>query len=151
MVTASSKAKMPKRQLSNDFVDDTDDTAAEEELAEPAPVKQKRSPVKKSKKQEDLDAMDQVDDNEKPDDVHPMLTTPEGEPYFEIGTKKRVTVRKFKGNTLVDIREFYTDKDDNGKPGKKGISLTLDQYNSLQELMLEGHLQDAIKQVQDAK
>lgn len=38
---------------------------------------------------------------------------------FELSTKRRVTVRKWRGTLYVDIREFY---DDNGtsKPGKKG-------------------------------
>lgn len=42
-------------------------------------------------------------------------------------------VSKFKGKTYVNIREFYKDKDDLIKPGKKGISLTLDQWKTLME------------------
>lgn len=43
-----------------------------------------------------------------------------------------------KGMTLVDIREYYGDEDDE-KPGKKGISLTVEQVRrrsneSLQDL-----------------
>ncbi|KAI9922102.1 hypothetical protein PsorP6_000521 [Peronosclerospora sorghi] len=49
---------------------------------------------------------------------------------FQLSTKRRVTVRKWKSKTFVDLREFY---DDHGvpKPGKKGISLSLDQWEKL--------------------
>ncbi|KAJ4455345.1 putative Transcriptional Coactivator p15 (PC4) [Paratrimastix pyriformis] len=46
------------------------------------------------------------------------------------GSKRFVTVRKFKGRVYVDIREFYED-DGEMKPGKKGISLTPEQWQSL--------------------
>jgi hypothetical protein len=43
-----------------------------------------------------------------------------------------VSVTTFKGIKYVDIREYYTDKSSGEeKPGKKGISLTIDQWNKL--------------------
>jgi hypothetical protein len=52
--------------------------------------------------------------------------TSDGEKYIDLGNKKRATVRRFKGNVFIDIREFYgTDGDE--KPGKKGVSLNLNQ------------------------
>jgi hypothetical protein len=36
-------------------------------------------------------------------------------------------VRDFKGKTYVDIREYYTDKNMDMMPGKKGISLNVEQ------------------------
>ncbi|PVF99377.1 PC4-domain-containing protein [Serendipita vermifera] len=56
------------------------------------------------------------------------------ESWLALGTKgkKRVTIRKFKGNTYVDIREFYEDRDSGEmKPGKKGISLSVDEWHEL--------------------
>ncbi|KIM91823.1 hypothetical protein PILCRDRAFT_809789 [Piloderma croceum F 1598] len=57
-------------------------------------------------------------------------TTSEGDKYVDLGKKKRATVRTFKGITLLDIREFYG-ADGDEKPGKKGISLTIDQWDAL--------------------
>ena len=37
----------------------------------------------------------------------------------QIGNKRKVSVREFKGRLLVDIREFY-EKDGEWMPGKKG-------------------------------
>ena len=55
---------------------------------------------------------------------------------FLLDNKKRVTVHKFKGQLKVDIREFY---DDNGemKPGKRGISLSLDNWTKLKKFINE--------------
>ena len=58
----------------------------------------------------------------------------EKEVAFLLDKRKRVTVHKFKGQLKIDIREYY---DDNGtmKPGKKGLSLNLDNWNKLKEFM----------------
>lgn len=50
---------------------------------------------------------------------------------FPLDAKKQVTVRKYNNTTLIDIREFYTDSDNNKKPGKKGIALTEESWNKL--------------------
>lgn len=53
----------------------------------------------------------------------------DGNHYWEIAPKRRVGVSKFKNNTLVNIREYY-EADGQMKPGKKGISLTVEQYQA---------------------
>ncbi|KAJ4483400.1 transcriptional Coactivator p15-domain-containing protein [Lentinula aciculospora] len=55
----------------------------------------------------------------------------EGDQYIDLGKMKRATVRSFKGSTFVDIREFYGDSAESMKPGKKGISLTPEQWEVL--------------------
>ncbi|XP_059432510.1 RNA polymerase II transcriptional coactivator KIWI-like [Corylus avellana] len=50
----------------------------------------------------------------------------------EISKNRRVTVRSWQGKVVVDIREFYV-KDGKELPGKKGISLTMDQWNVLRD------------------
>lgn len=60
-----------------------------------------------------------------------VRSTSQGEKYLDLGKKKRATVRTFKGNTFVDIREFYAGPDGDEKPGKKGVSLGLEQVRFL--------------------
>ena len=54
------------------------------------------------------------------------------EVFLHLDNKKRLTVRKFKGKLLIDIREFYED-DGEMKPGKKGISLSKDCWKKICE------------------
>ncbi|KAF8444549.1 transcriptional Coactivator p15-domain-containing protein [Boletus edulis BED1] len=61
-----------------------------------------------------------------------VLKNAEGEKYVELGKKKRAAVRPFKGQVFVDIREFYG-ADGDEKPGKKGISLSVEQWEALKQ------------------
>mmetsp|Transcript_32465 Transcript_32465/g.38804 ORF Transcript_32465/g.38804 Transcript_32465/m.38804 type:complete len:113 (-) Transcript_32465:169-507(-) len=71
-----------------------------------------------------------------------------GEQFLKLGAKKRLTVRTFKSMVLIDIREFY-EKGEKMLPGKKGISLTLDQYKAVRESMVDGTIDAAIKNLQE--
>ncbi|KAL7064653.1 hypothetical protein AAHC03_04449 [Spirometra sp. Aus1] len=63
-------------------------------------------------------------------------TSASGDKLIDLTGKKYVTVRNFKGRIFVDIREYYEDKSDGGlKPGKKGISLNVEQWDKLREVM----------------
>ncbi|KAK3764154.1 hypothetical protein RRG08_044085 [Elysia crispata] len=55
-----------------------------------------------------------------------------GEYMFEISPMRFVTISEFRGKTFVGIREFY-EKDGKKLPGKKGISLTKDQWQRLKD------------------
>ncbi|KAK3327588.1 RNA polymerase II transcriptional coactivator-like protein [Cercophora scortea] len=59
----------------------------------------------------------------------------EGNTYWEIGPMRRVNTASFKGKTLVNIREYYAAPDGELKPGKKGISLSLEQYQQLLKII----------------
>lgn len=67
---------------------------------------------------------------------HKVLINSEGESYFKLSESKRLTVRKWKSQVLIDIREFYQDKAGEWRPGKKGISLSLEQYKALKDCMM---------------
>lgn len=54
----------------------------------------------------------------------------DGETFFELSKLRRVTLRKWRGKALVDIREFW-EESGTLKPGKKGISLTPEQWTQL--------------------
>merc|ERR1719148_484214 len=71
-----------------------------------------------------------------------------GEQFLKLGAKKRLTVREYKSMVLIDIREFY-EKGDKMLPGKKGISLTLDQFKAVRESMLDGTIDAAIKNLEE--
>jgi len=61
-----------------------------------------------------------------------------GEPSWHLGRDKHVKVREWKGKTYIDIREYYVDKNTmDTKPGKKGISLTCEQYQKLKSIIDE--------------
>ncbi|KFV61678.1 Activated RNA polymerase II transcriptional coactivator p15, partial [Dryobates pubescens] len=61
----------------------------------------------------------------------------EEEGMFQIGKMRYVRVSCFKGKVLVDVREFYTDKNGEKKPGRKGIALSAEQWNQLKEIIPE--------------
>ncbi|CAH1427099.1 unnamed protein product [Lactuca virosa] len=48
----------------------------------------------------------------------------------DVSKNRRVSVRNWQGRVFVDIREFYV-KDGKQMPGKKGISLSIDQWKEL--------------------
>ncbi|ODV58154.1 chromatin-binding transcription coactivator SUB1 [Ascoidea rubescens DSM 1968] len=69
---------------------------------------------------------------------------------FDLGKRKRINVRQFNSHNLVDIREYYNDKNtDEFKPGKKGISLSEDVWISLLEQ--QDQITDALEKLSGKK
>lgn len=56
----------------------------------------------------------------------------DGTEMYELGNNRFVSVSEFKGKMLVNIREYY-EKEGKLNPGKKGISLSRDQYLALKK------------------
>ena len=82
-------------------------------------------------------------DNQKPSSNYTPSNQPETS--FDLGKNKRVTVRQFRNVNLIDIREYYKDSNGDLKPGKKGISLTEDMFDSL--LSNYKNIDDALKRL----
>ncbi|RDW91174.1 hypothetical protein BP5796_02339 [Coleophoma crateriformis] len=87
--------------------------------------------------------------NKKPKKVTDKLDEPaqddEGNPYWQLSSgrnQRRVGVQEFKNTQMVNIREFY-EKDNRFLPGKKGISLNIDQYKAL--LQAIPHINKALR------
>lgn len=50
---------------------------------------------------------------------------------FELSKNRFATVSEFKGKVRVDIREYYMTDDGERRPGKKGISLSIEEWKKL--------------------
>jgi hypothetical protein len=112
------------------------------------PKDDKHEPVTKKVKREAA-ADDDDDEDEETNDksATEVKRNSKGEAYFDLGSsKKRCTISTWKKNILVDIREFY-EKNDEYLPGKKGISLTLEQFEALKEVILDGSIDKQIKEM----
>mmetsp|Transcript_10142 Transcript_10142/g.15221 ORF Transcript_10142/g.15221 Transcript_10142/m.15221 type:complete len:188 (-) Transcript_10142:381-944(-) len=80
--------------------------------------------------------------------VPTLKTNDQGETYFDLAPDRRFTVCKWRGNVRLDIREFY---EKNGKmlPGKKGLSLTMEQFNIIKDFIQDGTVDDIIRELED--
>ncbi|KAL1539505.1 RNA polymerase II transcriptional coactivator KIWI-like [Salvia divinorum] len=88
---------------------------------------------KKGKKREEEGALSEGDEPpkkiSKPDND---LDDPDQIVVCELSKNRKVSVRNWQGKVVVDIREFYS-KDGKEFPGKKGISLSMDQWKILRD------------------
>ncbi|THH30427.1 hypothetical protein EUX98_g3759 [Antrodiella citrinella] len=71
---------------------------------------------------------DEKDDEDEDDSL--VKFDSDGRRFIDLGKKKRATLSEFKGTVYLDIREFY-EKDGEAKPGKKGISISKEQWDIL--------------------
>jgi len=66
---------------------------------------------------------------------------------FELNKNRFVSVSEFKNQIRVDIREYYFDDNGDRKPGKKGISLSMEEWNKLLNHLPK--IEKAIKGIDD--
>lgn len=113
---------MPK---SKEFVSSSEDSDSDEQPKQKKKKVEKPKPPKEEKKA-----------------AASKTTGKNGEQMFQIAKMRFVTVSEFRGKVMVGIREFY-EADGDLRPGKKGISLNLEQWNSLKDQISE--IDDAVK------
>jgi hypothetical protein len=51
----------------------------------------------------------------------------------QLSETRFIEVTRFRGKTLISIREYYKDHSGELKPGKKGISLSVSQWTTIIE------------------
>eukprot|EP00825_Cyclidium_porcatum_P042529 TRINITY_DN5841_c0_g1_i2.p2 TRINITY_DN5841_c0_g1~~TRINITY_DN5841_c0_g1_i2.p2 ORF type:complete len:152 (-),score=54.72 TRINITY_DN5841_c0_g1_i2:161-616(-) len=61
-----------------------------------------------------------------------------------VDSRKKVQIKKFKGKTYVDFREYY-EKEGEWLHTKKGCSLTVEQWNYL--LKIQDDINEAVKKI----
>ena len=54
---------------------------------------------------------------------------------WEIGRNRFVSLSEFKGKWYVNLREYYMDANSDMKPGKKGIMLTMEQFQKFKDAL----------------
>eukprot|EP00834_Sanchytrium_tribonematis_P007233 NODE_625_length_5289_cov_0.416956.p8 type:complete len:107 gc:universal NODE_625_length_5289_cov_0.416956:4485-4165(-) len=59
------------------------------------------------------------------------------EPFWNLSSTRKITIREWKGKAMIDLREYYSRDDGTLAPGKKGITLSLEQYKKLKDLLEE--------------
>ncbi|CAD8048131.1 unnamed protein product [Paramecium primaurelia] len=63
-------------------------------------------------------------------------TFEDGQYFFDLTTYKKIAISKFKGNTMISLREYF-DKDGQMLPTKKGITLSLDNWEKFKQYIGE--------------
>lgn len=70
--------------------------------------------------------------------------------YFHVSPKKRVTICEWQGDPRVDLREFY-ERDGKWLPGKKGIALSLTEYQIIKQFIEDGTIDDILTDLEEEK
>uniref|UniRef100_A0A915EKW9 Transcriptional coactivator p15 (PC4) C-terminal domain-containing protein n=1 Tax=Ditylenchus dipsaci TaxID=166011 RepID=A0A915EKW9_9BILA len=122
------KAKGKKRAPVESESDDVDDIAHESSGSDGdgqmASKKKQKSGVPKQ----------QEKSSSAPKKSKQYVKSAEGEDMVEFGPKRFASVTEFKGSKMVNIREYY-EKNGQLLPGKKGISMKLDQWKQFKSII----------------
>lgn len=97
-----------------------------------APSDDEGKPLKVQEESDDDDDAQPSRFARKPPPKQRKQTTDDNEDNLicQLSSKRNVSIQKFRGKTLVSIREYY-EKDGELRPSAKGISLSVDQWQVL--------------------
>lgn len=138
MSSSSSSLGSQKRKLTPDYVQDS---GSEDEKTEELAGSTTSTPSGLKAKKPNTSSREGTSPTKRVND--------DGETYLELSGKRRVTVRKYKNNVLVDIREYWEPEPGKQAPGKKGISLTVGQWESLKSIMND--IDEAVEALKSSK
>ncbi|KAM0791288.1 hypothetical protein ACM66B_005762 [Microbotryomycetes sp. NB124-2] len=124
----------------SDATSDAGASSSKAKKSKPDSSKSTKSVKKDEDKKKDKKKKVESDD-EQDDDVY-LQENDEGESFIQLPSNKRITINKFKGKSLVHIRETY-EKDGKTLPGKKGIALTPEQYKLFKQAI--PHIDQALR------
>jgi len=96
-----------------------------------------------------LEKLNKVQTLRSPPDVasqHQVFTNEKGNHYFKLSFKRRATINKFQGATLLDLR-VYNPASNPTFPSKQGIALPPDQFEVLIDICKNGQLQKEIDRI----
>ncbi|OIR57561.1 MAG: transcription coactivator PC4 [Amphiamblys sp. WSBS2006] len=60
-----------------------------------------------------------------------------GGEYYELSEKKRVSVSKWGNRVKVNIREYWVKSENEMLPTKKGVMLSLEEWETLKEILAD--------------
>eukprot|EP01024_Parvocaulis_polyphysoides_P058100 TRINITY_DN621_c0_g1_i5.p2 TRINITY_DN621_c0_g1~~TRINITY_DN621_c0_g1_i5.p2 ORF type:complete len:231 (-),score=62.94 TRINITY_DN621_c0_g1_i5:271-963(-) len=109
--------------------------------------KRKRSEEKEEEKaeeeerEEEAGPSDSVRDAKRQDIV--FFVDLEDNKYIALSLARRATIKEFKNKLYIDVREYYKTKNGDSKPGKKGVFLTPEHFQTISEAGIQ--IQNALK------
>ncbi|TCD71203.1 hypothetical protein EIP91_011681 [Steccherinum ochraceum] len=123
-------SKNSEEEEEEDQLDEEQEESSEEE----APIKKPKSKEKHAKKPEPrtIKKPRLSKGSEDSGSSSVLQKGADGRKFLDLGKKRRAQLSDFKGTMYLDIREYY---ETNGelRPGKKGISITQEQWNLLKD------------------
>lgn len=137
-VDQKKKVKPQKKKLK-----DESSCSEESDIDEVKPKKKKEEKEKSSSKKQKMESGDESDidevepkEKEEKKEKSPKKQTEESDTEddnkseWQLSKNRKISINKFKGKMLIDIREYY-EAGGEMKPGRKGISLTCEQWEIL--------------------